>query len=119
MNCFNSAGRSEAPLSGRDSTLPTITRAPRSLRRYVHAHSAITWRVWPSTSGSQAAAYDKATGIVTVTMNMNFSEFKDAYDKTAKTCCLPESFCSWTGDDTEAQGGKCSCNTKPTTPINS
>jgi hypothetical protein len=71
---------------------------------------------WPSTWGSQTAAYDKTTGIVTVTMNMGFSEFTNAYDNTAKARCQPASFCSWTGGETVAEGGKCSCNPNPTNP---
>jgi hypothetical protein len=47
---------------------------------------------WPST---WAKSYDSATGVLTVTMNMSFSDFKAQYDAAAQQHCQPQSFCSW------------------------
>jgi hypothetical protein len=39
--------------------------------------------------------YDPTTGVLTVTMNMSFPDFKTQYDAVAQLHCQPQSFCSW------------------------
>lgn len=48
--------------------------------------------MWPST---WSKSYDKNTGILTVTMDMNFDEFKTNYGNAAEYDCQPATFCSW------------------------
>ena len=48
-----------------------------------------------------------ANGVLTVTMNMNFSDFVSNYNDERMDDCQPLSFCKWTGDATT---GSCGCN---------
>ncbi len=48
---------------------------------------------WPST---WVKSYDQATGILTVTMDMNnFDEFRNQFEGARPGKCQPASFCSW------------------------
>jgi len=47
---------------------------------------------WPAT---WSKSYLATTGVVTVTMDMGFDEFKTDYDGVAESKCQPETFCSW------------------------
>ncbi len=47
---------------------------------------------WPSTWTKN---YDSSTGVLTITLDMSFPDFKNAYDTTAPVHCQPQSFCSW------------------------
>jgi hypothetical protein len=47
---------------------------------------------WPAT---WSKSYVATTGVVTVTMDMGFDEFKTDYDGVAESKCQPETFCSW------------------------
>jgi hypothetical protein len=47
---------------------------------------------WPST---WMKSYDASTGVLTVTMDMSFPDFKAQYDAVAQQHCQPQSFCSW------------------------
>ena len=46
-------------------------------------------------------------GVLSVTVNMNFQEFIDAYNNERMDSCQPKSFCTWTGSATT---GSCGCN---------
>jgi hypothetical protein len=46
-------------------------------------------------------------GVLSVTVNMNFQEFIDAYNNERMDSCQPKSFCTWTGN---AETGSCGCN---------
>ena len=43
--------------------------------------------------------YDSTTGVLTVSMNMNFSEFKQNYAEAVAEHCQPSSYCSWNGSN--------------------
>ncbi len=78
------------------------TRADTSAKKIKFPMTA-----WPST-------WDKpsyANGILTVTMRMDFDEFKQNYAGAFEGRCQPRSFCSWTEDKTNlTTGGTCGCN---------
>jgi G8 domain len=61
--------------------------------------------LWPSTWTRQ---YNAATGILTVTMDMAFTDFEQAYANSGAGNCGPSSFCTW-----NAQQGQCGCALKP------
>lgn len=48
---------------------------------------------WPSSW--PAPQYDSATGLLTVTVDMGFSQFQTEYDAVTRNKCKPQSFCSW------------------------
>ncbi len=48
--------------------------------------------------------YDSKTGMLTVTMDMSFDDFKTNYDNVAQSKCQPETFCSW-----NSGAGTCGC----------
>jgi hypothetical protein len=52
---------------------------------------------WPSTWTKEYHPLPDGYGILEVTMDMSFPEFKDNYDKVAKDHCQPPSFCSYNG----------------------
>jgi hypothetical protein len=54
---------------------------------------------WPST---WMRAYDPATGILTVTVDMDFDAFRDELRRAERDFCLPPSFC-------ELKDGACRC----------
>jgi hypothetical protein len=45
--------------------------------------------------------------VLTVTVNMNFTDFMNDYNDEKKASCQPQSFCTWTGS---ADTGSCGCN---------
>jgi hypothetical protein len=47
---------------------------------------------WPATWSKQ---YDPNSGVLSVTMNMDFDEFKTDYNASGQYLCQPQSFCSW------------------------
>lgn len=47
---------------------------------------------WPATWSKQ---YDPGSGVLTVTMNMEFDEFKTDYNASGQDLCQPQNFCSW------------------------
>jgi hypothetical protein len=55
---------------------------------------------WPSTWERK---YDKLTGILTVTVDMNFTDFTTNFAQAKQDFCLPYSFCT-------LQSNKCVCN---------
>jgi hypothetical protein len=61
--------------------------------------------LWPSTWTRQ---YNAATGILTVTMDMAFTDFEQAYANSSADNCQPSSFCTW-----NAQQGQCGCALQP------
>lgn len=65
---------------------------------------------WPSTW--PAPQYDSATGLLTITMDMSFSEFKSQYDSTKARRCGPKSFCS-----INAETGACGSSLDPADPL--
>jgi hypothetical protein len=65
---------------------------------------------WPSTWPQPQ--YDAATGLLTVTMDMSFSEFEENYKAAAGTKCAPKSFCSLNGATNQ-----CSSSLDPTDPL--
>jgi len=46
---------------------------------------------WPATWSKQ---YDPNSGVLTVTMNMDFDEFKTDYNASGQDLCKPQNFCS-------------------------
>ncbi len=66
---------------------------------------------WPATWPTPV--YDGK--ILTVTMDMGFSDFKTNYDKSREESCLPKSFCSPTGAGDQLQC-KCSDQLKASDP---
>ncbi len=50
--------------------------------------------------------YVQSTGMLTVTMDMGFDDFKTNYNKAHQDHCQPASFCSW---DPAGNGGQGSC----------
>jgi hypothetical protein len=50
-------------------------------------------------------AYDKASGILTVTLNL--SAFAKDFTSAAKDLCVPRTFCDWFPDDKLPRGGTC------------
>jgi hypothetical protein len=46
---------------------------------------------WPATWSKQ---YDSNSGVLTVTMNMDFDEFKTDYSASGQDLCKPQNFCS-------------------------
>lgn len=48
--------------------------------------------IWPVT---WTKVYNPSTGVLTVTMDMSFSDFKAQYNAVAQQHCQPRSFCSW------------------------
>jgi len=61
-------------------------------------------QTWPSTWPTPT--YDSGSGILSVTMNMGFTDFGTKYDGAREHHCQPSSFCQWNSAD----GGKCVCN---------
>jgi hypothetical protein len=47
--------------------------------------------------------YDTTTGILTVTMDMNFTAFRTAYEGARQGRCQPSSFCSWHSTTNQCQ----------------
>jgi hypothetical protein len=52
-------------------------------------------------------SYDPNVGILTVTLGLDFADFKANYKSALKDKCQPPSFCSWTPDNNG--GGTCGC----------
>ncbi len=48
--------------------------------------------IWPTT---WTKSYNPTSGVLTVTMNMSFSDFKTQYAAVAQQHCQPQNFCSW------------------------
>lgn len=59
----------------------------------------ISQHSFPSSWGDPG--YDSDTGLLTVTMNMDFDEFKTNYQNAKKDGCQPANFCRW--DDSSKQ----------------
>lgn len=55
--------------------------------------------------------YDATSGVLSVTMNMGFSEFKQDYAKAIEEHCQPQSYCSWNGTSKS-----CGCALKSSDP---
>ena len=47
---------------------------------------------WPASWSKQ---YNPSSGVLTVTMNMDFDEFKTDYSASGQNQCQPQNFCSW------------------------
>lgn len=60
---------------------------------------------WPP---GWSRAYDAATGVLTVTMDMGFPEFAADYEVAREHHCRPASFCAW-----HAADRKCRCALSP------
>ncbi|MBI4382196.1 MAG: G8 domain-containing protein [candidate division NC10 bacterium] len=56
--------------------------------------------LWPST---WQRAYNQQTGILTVTMDMSFSDFQTLYAAGRQERCQPSSFCSWNSTANQCQ----------------
>jgi hypothetical protein len=65
---------------------------------------------WPSTWPTPL--YDSSTGLLTVTMDMSFSEFGTAYASASRSKCAPKSFCSLNGATNQ-----CSSSLDPADPL--
>jgi len=50
---------------------------------------------WPTT---WKPSFDAGKGVLTVTMNMNFTEFQNNYNTGKQSRCAPQNFCSLTGN---------------------
>jgi hypothetical protein len=58
---------------------------------------------WPAAWGTPTYK----NGVLTITVNMNFTDFIDDYNNERMADCQPQSFCKWTGS---AATGSCGCN---------
>ncbi len=76
--------------------------------KLIRAHIAtkkitFTNEAWPKEWGTPTYK----DGVLTVTVDMNFTKFVDNYNASRKDACQPDSFCHWSGD---ASTGSCGCH---------
>lgn len=62
---------------------------------------------WPATWPQPQ--YDPKTGLLTVTIDMGFSEFQDSYRAASQNKCAPVGFCGWS-----SVSNQCSSSLEPT-----
>ena len=90
-----------------------VTRVDKSGIPYVFTNDTNTMTECgsqkPSADFAWCYTFDAANGILSVTMNMGFSDFAQNYAKAIGEHCQPQSYCSWNGKS-------CGCTLKAGDP---